>query len=78
MTKLSQDQKELIEEIVGTPTWDAMLTLCKMAVERQERNVLNTRVDTGSRDAVINLSKLQGAKDVSQMFWNIKEQLRSK
>jgi hypothetical protein len=60
--KLKQDHKDLLREMMATETWDALLELGKLIVERHESQALNCDISKTSRELIIARSKLDGAR----------------
>lgn len=72
MTKLTQEQKEELLELSQTPTWDALLSVCKIVVENHEKSILTYDLNRGDRELALMRAKLDGIKSLQSVLANIK------
>jgi hypothetical protein len=75
MTKLTQEQKEQIDDLIQTDTWQSVLAACQIQVEAHESRLLTCDVSKSDRDIVLLKAKLDGARDVQRGLYNIWDML---
>lgn len=75
MTKLTQEEKELLYDLTQTPTWQAVLSACQIQIEYHENRLTTCDISKSDRDLVILKAKLDGARDVQKGLYNIKEMI---
>lgn len=75
MTKLTQDQKENLAELIGEPAWQAVLSLCQIAIENCESRVLTCDTTTTDRDLIRKKFQLEGAIDVQRALMNVRKHI---
>ncbi len=70
MTKLTQDQKDNLAELLDSPTWDAVLVLCQISIDNHESRVLTADLKTADREIVLLKARLEGARDMQRSIFN--------
>lgn len=73
MTKLNQDQKEELAELLDSPAWEAVLALCQISVENHENRVLTCDMTANDRELVLRKARLEGARDMQRSIHNVRE-----
>ncbi len=73
MTKLTQEQKDELSDLIGSSTWEAVLTLCKMSVENHEIRMRTIDIAKSDRDLVLAKARLEGALDMQRTFHSVRE-----
>lgn len=76
MTKLSQEDKELIAGMLSSGEWKVVEKVCQMQLEAMQIEVINASIDNGSREIVLRKSRLDGARKLATRFANIKHELK--
>ena len=75
MTKLTQEDKDALRDLLGTPAWLATLKLADIACEKQEQSLLSTDT-SNSKGLVIRKAKVDAAYEMRQMFRTLNQFLR--
>jgi hypothetical protein len=76
MTKLTQDDKDLIAGMMAGDEWKVVEKVCQMVVEKLQVDVINANIREGGREIVLRKAKLDGASEVARYINNIRSQLR--
>lgn len=64
MKGLTEDQKDLVVELMLSDTWPAMLALVERFVRRHEEDVLSYDIEQGEAGLVRRKARLDGARSI--------------
>lgn len=76
MKGLTEDQKDLLREIVLTETWPAIVRQCELIVEKMAERVLALRAD--SSELALEKARYEGALSLAKSLENLKQDLKEK
>lgn len=77
MTKLTQEQKEDLAELLDSPAWGAVLALCQIAIENHESRVLTADMTSSDRELILRKARLEGAREMQKSIYNVRDSIGS-
>ena len=73
MTKLTQEQRDDLADMMDTPAWSAVITLCQMGVEAHQNRVYTSDITKSDREIVLAKARLEGAQEIQRLIFNARE-----
>jgi hypothetical protein len=73
--KLTEDQKEALQDLVRSETWPAVLAYCEIVLKNVERSVLECDVNK-PRTLLIKRASLDGARQIVSALHQAKANLK--
>lgn len=77
MTKLTQEDKEIIDGMALSDEWKSVMKFVDRMVENMKVNVHTCNIDNGSREIVLRKAKLDGALMIKRAMENIRQEIKS-
>lgn len=74
--RYSIEDKTQLVDMVSSGAWNTVLKAASKEVEELKIQVLNARVDSGSREIVLRKARLEGAQKVLRYMQDIKQELK--